>query len=216
MSQILLLTLQVSLSAVLLSACIGLPLGCLLAFLRFPGRQPLLMLLNTFMGLPPVVVGLGVYLLLSHQGALGALQWLFTPKAMVLAQTILATPIVAALSQEFLHALWQEYRWLLRSLHANLLQRLFTLLWEGRSQLLTAVLAGFGRAISEVGAVLIVGGNILGQTRVLTTAIAMETSKGELALASQLGLVLLALALTVNIMIQLLRTRLNKYDAASP
>ncbi len=216
MVEIILLTLRISLTAALLAAVLGLPLGAVLAFCRFPGRQVLVVLVNTFMSLPPVVVGVGVYLLLSHGGVLGSLEWLFTPAAMVLAQTILALPIVAALSREILNSLWSEYGCLLRSLYASVPQRFLTLLWEGRGQLITAVLAGFGRAISEVGAVLIVGGNIFGQTRVLTTAIAQQASQGELDMALQLGMILLGLALSVNLLMQIMRTRLLPHEVAVP
>jgi len=192
------LSLAVSLSALLLASLVGLPLGAVLAILRFPGRRILAVLLNALMGLPPVVVGLLVYIVLSRSGPLGGLGWLFTPKAMVLAQWILITPIVAALSRQVVEDLWEEYAEQLRSLGARPLRAVPTLLWDGRFRLLTTVLAGFGRAIGEVGAVIIVGGNIAHVTRVMTTAITLETSKGDLRLALGLGLVLLLMSLLVN------------------
>ncbi|MFQ5773296.1 MAG: ABC transporter permease [Kiloniellaceae bacterium] len=193
------LSLRVSLSAVGLAALIGLPLGAAVALYRFPGRVVIAALLNAFMGLPPVVVGLVVYLMLSRAGPLGVLGLLFTPGAMIAAQCLLVIPIVAALAAQTIADLNEEYDEQLRSLAAGPVQRLHTLLWDGRFSLLTAVLAGFGRAIAEVGAVMIVGGNINHVTRVMTTAIALETSKGNLALALGLGLVLIALALGVNL-----------------
>ena len=193
------LSLRVSLSAVALAALIGLPLGAAVALFRFPGRLAISALLNAFMGLPPVVVGLIVYLMLSRAGPFGVFGLLFTPSAMIIAQCILVTPIVAALAAQTIADLHEEYDEQLRSLAAGRLQILGTLLWDGRFSLLTAILAGFGRAIAEVGAVMIVGGNIDHVTRVMTTAIALETSKGNLALALGLGLVLIALALAVNL-----------------
>lgn len=192
------LSLRVSLSAVLFACLIGFPLGAYLALTRFPGRGAAVTALNTLMGLPPVVVGLIVFLLLSRSGPLGVLGLLFTPAAMVIAQTILVTPIIAALTRQIVEDLWGEYGEHLRSLNASRRDIMTTLLWDGRFSLVTAVLAGFGRAIAEVGAVMIVGGNIDHVTRVMTTAIALETSKGNLAMALGLGIVLLALALTVN------------------
>lgn len=199
------LSLRVSLTAVGLAALIGLPLGAAVALYRFPGRRLVAALLNAFMGLPPVVVGLLVYLILSRSGPLGVLGLLFTPGAMIIAQCLLVLPIVAALSAQTVADLNAEYDEQLRSLAAGPVQRLFTLLWDGRFSLLTAILAGFGRAIAEVGAVMIVGGNIAHATRVMTTAIALETSKGDLALALGLGLVLIALALTINLLALALR-----------
>ncbi len=193
------LSLQVSLSAVGLAALIGLPLGAAVALFRFPGRVIVAALLNAFMGLPPVVVGLIVYLALSRAGPLGVLGLLFTPAAMIAAQCLLVIPIVAALTAQIVADLHEEYDEALRSLAAGPGQVLGTLLWDGRHSLLTAILAGFGRAIAEVGAVMIVGGNINHATRVMTTAIALETSKGNLALALGLGVILIALALTVNL-----------------
>jgi tungstate transport system permease protein len=192
------LSLRVSLSALLLAALVGLPAGAALGVARFPGRRVLVVLLNAGMGLPPVIVGLLVYLLLSRSGPLGTLGLLFTPPAMVIAQAVLIAPIVAALTRQVVEDLWEEYREELRSLGARPSRALWTLLWDGRYQLLTAILAGFGRATAEVGAVLIVGGNIAHVTRVMTTAIALETSRGELNLALALGLVLMLLSLLVN------------------
>ena len=196
--EIVLLSLRVSLTAVLLASALGLPLGAAIAVTRFPGRQALIVALNALMGLPPVVVGLAVYLLLSRAGPLGQFGILFTPAAMVVAQTILIVPIVAALSRQVVEDAWQEYREQLRSLGAGPLTAAITLLWDTRYSLVTIVLAGFGRAAAEVGAVMIVGGNIDGVTRVMTTAIALETSKGDLPLALGLGIILIALVLTLN------------------
>jgi len=195
---IVLLSLRVSVTAVLLAAAIGLPLGAALALARFPGRRVVIILINSLMGLPPVVVGLVVYLLLSRSGPFGEFGLLFTPTAMIIAQCILVTPIVAALTRQTVADLHEEYDEHLRSLGATRLQEIGTLLWDGRFRLLTGILAGFGRAIAEVGAVLIVGGNILHSTRVMTTAIALETSRGNLALALGLGIVLVLLAAGVN------------------
>ncbi len=192
------LSLQVSLAAVFLAALAGLPIGAAVAIYRFPGRRAAVVLLNALMGLPPVVVGLVVYLVLSRAGPLGALGLLFTPKAMVIAQFVLVTPLVAALARQAMEDLWAEYEEQLRSLGAGPGRAIPTLLWDGRFTLLTTVLAGFGRAIAEVGAVIIVGGNIAHVTRVMTTAIALETSRGELALALGLGIVLMVLSLAVN------------------
>ena len=197
---IVVLSLQVSLLAVALAALIGLPLGALVAVFRFPGRGLLVALLNALMGLPPVVVGLVVYLLLSRAGPLGPLGLLFTPTAMVIAQCILVTPIIAALTRQTVNDLRDEYAEQLQSLGVSPLRSVPTLLWDIRFSLLTAVLAGFGRASAEVGAVMIVGGNINHVTRVMTTTIALETSKGELALALGLGLILLTLVLAINML----------------
>ncbi len=192
------LSLQVSLAAVFLAALAGLPIGAAVAIYRFPGRRAAVVLLNALMGLPPVVVGLVVYLVLSRAGPLGFLGLLFTPKAMVIAQFVLVTPLVAALARQAMEDLWAEYEEQLRSLGAGPGRAIPTLLWDGRFTLLTTVLAGFGRAIAEVGAVIVVGGNIAHVTRVMTTAIALETSRGELALALGLGIVLMVLSLAVN------------------
>lgn len=196
--RIVLLSIRVSLVAVALACLIGMPLGALLAVARFPGRGAVIVLVNALMGLPPVVVGLLVYLLLSNAGPLGVLQLLYTPAAMIIAQTVLVTPIVAALSRQVIEDLNAEYAEQLRSLGVGRLATVATLLWDGRYSLMTAALAGFGRAIAEVGAVIIVGGNINHVTRVMTTTIALETSKGNLALALALGLILVTLAVAVN------------------
>jgi tungstate transport system permease protein len=188
----------VSLTAVLFASLIGLPLGAAIAVGSFPGRRALIVVLNALMGLPPVVVGLFVYLMLSRAGPLGPLGILFTPAAMVVAQTILIAPIVAALSRQVIEDAWQEYREQLLSLGAGPADSALTLLWDARFSLVTIVLAGFGRAAAEVGAVIIVGGNIDGVTRVMTTAIALETSKGDLPLALGLGIILLSLVLALN------------------
>ena len=192
------LSLAVSGSAVMLATAIGLPLGATVALAHFPGRRVMVVALNALMGLPPVVVGLAIYLLLSRAGPLGPLGLLFTPGAMVIAQAVLVTPIVAALSRQIVEDAWREYEEQLRSLGATPARASWTLLWDTRFTLVTVVLAGFGRASAEVGAVIIVGGNIDGVTRVMTTAIALETSKGDLPLALGLGLVLMALVLLVN------------------
>src|SRR5688572_7658902 len=203
--QIVGLSLRVSLTAVLIACVLGLPLGAAIAVGRFPGRRTLIVLLNALMGLPPVVVGLVVYLLLSRAGPLGQFGILFTPTAMVIAQTILIAPIVAALSRQVIEDAWQEYREQLRSLGAGPLTSALTLLWDTRFSLVTIVLAGFGRAAAEVGAVMIVGGNIDGVTRVMTTSIALETSKGDLPLALGLGIVLIGLIVLLNAAASLLK-----------
>jgi len=195
---IVLLSLRVSLASVVFASLIGLPAGALVAVARFGGRRPLIVVLNALMGLPSVVVGLVVYLLLSRAGPLGSWGILFTPTAMVIAQTILITPTMAALSRQIVEDGWDEYREQLRSLGARRFGVALTLLWDLRYSLLTIVLAGYGRAASEVGAVMIVGGNIDGVTRVMTTAIALETSKGDLPLALGLGIILLAIVLALN------------------
>jgi tungstate transport system permease protein len=195
---IVLLSLQVSLSAVAAASLVGLPLGASIAVGRFPGRHALIVVLNALMGLPPVVVGLIVYLLLSRAGPLGELGLLFTPQAMVIAQTILILPIIAALCRQAVEDSWREYEEQLRSLGVDGVRAAATVLWDIRFSLFTAVLAGLGRAAAEVGAVMIVGGNIDGVTRVMTTAIALETSKGDLPLAIGLGVVLVAIVILVN------------------
>jgi len=192
------LSLLVSLSATLIAAVIGLPLGALVALTRFPGRDGVVVLLNGFMGLPPVVVGLVIFLLLSRSGPLGALGLLFTPAAMIVAQAVLILPIVAALARQTIEDLWLEYRDELVAMDAPPLTRVGALLLDARFSLATILLAGFGRASAEVGAVMIVGGNIDGFTRVMTTTIALETSKGNLSLAVGLGIVLIAVVLAVN------------------
>ena len=202
---IVLLSLQVSLIAALIATLIGLPLGAAIAVERFPGRQLLIVLLNALMGLPPVVVGLLIYLLLSRAGPLGSLGILFTPQAMVIAQTVLIVPIIAALSRQTIEDAWREYSEQLRSLGARRLSAAMTLIWDTRFSLLTIVLAGFGRAAAEVGAVMIVGGNIDGVTRVMTTTIALETSKGDLPLALGLGIVLITLVILLNALAAVIR-----------
>ena len=192
------LSLVISLSAVVIASVIGLPLGALLALTHFPGRGVAIVVLNAFMGLPPVVVGLAVYLLLSRSGPLGSFGILFTPLAMVIAQAILIVPIIAALSRQTIEDLWLEYRDELTAMDVGPAGRVATLLWDARLSLLTALLAGLGRAAAEVGAVMIVSGNIDGFTRTMTTAIALEPSKGNLALALGLGVILIALVLAIN------------------
>jgi len=194
------LSLIVSLSAVGLAALIGIPFGALIALTNFRGRAGVIVTLNALMGLPPVVVGLCVYLLLSRSGPLGSFGLLFTPKAMVIAQTILVLPIVAALARQTIEDLYAEYRDELAAMNVGPLRRVMTLIVDARYSLVTALLAGFGRAAAEVGAVIIVGGNIDGFTRVMTTAIALETSKGDLPMAIGLGVILLALVLVVNVL----------------
>src|SRR5262245_2879949 len=192
------LSLLVSLSAVLFGALVGVPFGAGIALTRFAGRDAVIVVLNALMGLPPVVVGLLVYLLLSRAGPLGSWGLLFTPQALIVAQSVLIAPIIAALTRQTVEDLWTEYRDELNAMDVGPVGRIVTLIWDGRFSLVTALLAGFGRAAAEVGAVLIVGGNIDGFTRVMTTAIALETSKGDLPLAIGLGLVLIALVVTVN------------------
>jgi len=196
--QIVALSMAVSLSAVAIATLIGMPLGAAIAVGRFPGRRAVIVLLNALMGLPPVVVGLFIYLLLSRAGPLGALGLLFTPQAMVIAQTVLVLPIIAALARQSVEDAWREYEEQLRSLGVHGWRGALTVLWDIRFSLLTAVLAGLGRASAEVGAVMIVGGNIDGVTRVMTTTIALETSKGDLPLALGLGIVLIAIVLALN------------------
>jgi tungstate transport system permease protein len=194
------LSLIVSLSAAFFAAVVGVPLGAFLALTRFPGRAAIVVVLNALMGLPPVVAGLAVYLLLSRSGPLGALGLLFTPQAMIIVQTILVLPIIAALSRQTIEDLWDEYRDELAAMNVGPFGRVATLIRDARFSLITALLAGFGRAAAEVGAVMIVGGNIEGFTRTMTTAIALETSKGDLPLALGLGLVLITLVLIVNLL----------------
>jgi tungstate transport system permease protein len=205
LAQIVLLSLEISLSASVLAAVFAMPLGAALALFRFPGRGAMVVLLNACMGLPPVVVGLFVYLMLSRAGPLGELGLLFTPTAMVIAQSILVTPIIAALTRQTVEDLYAEYREQLHSLGVGPLRAIPTLLWDGRFSLLTAVLAGFGRAAAEVGAVIIVGGNINHVTRVMTTTIALETSKGYLGLALGLGFLLLLIVVAVNASLMLVQ-----------
>ena len=192
------LSLIVSLSAVLLAALVGVPFGAAVALIRFPGREAVIVILNALMGLPPVVVGLAVYLLLSRSGPLGSWGLLFTPQAMVIAQTILIAPIIAALSRQTVEDLWTEYRDELAAFDVGPAGRVATLIWDARFSLITALLAGFGRAAAEVGTVIVVGGNIDGFTRTMTTAIALETSKGDLPLAIGLGMVLISIVILIN------------------
>lgn len=199
------LSLRVSLTATALACLLGLPLGAVLATTRFHGREVVIVVVNALMGLPPVVVGLLVYLHLSRSGPLGFLGLLYTPTAMIIAQTILITPIVTALSRQVLEDLHGEYDEQFRSLCLSPLETIRALVWDGRYALLTVALAGFGRAVAEVGAVIVVGGNIDHLTRVMTTAIALETAKGDLPLALGLGLILMALALGVNALVQTVR-----------
>ena len=203
--EIIFLSLKISLSSVFLATFLGLPLGSFLVVKNFPGKKIFVVLINTLMGLPPVVVGLLVYLLLSRAGPLGSLGILFTPQAMIFAQTILILPIITALSRQIIFDLWEDYRDQLTSLGASNSDAIFTLIWDARFSLLTAILAGLGRALSEVGAVIIVGGNIDGVTRVMTTAIALETSKGELNLAITLGIVLIIIILIINAVTYLIK-----------
>jgi len=200
------LSLRVSISAVALGSVIGIPAGALVAITTFPGRNGVTAILNAFMGLPAVVVGLVVYLLLSRSGPLGALGLLFTPTAMIFAQTILVTPLIAALTRQMIEDADRELGEQLRSMRLSVGQRARTLVVDARFSLVVAVLAAFGRAVSEVGAVLVVGGNIAGHTRTMTTAISLETQKGDLPLALSLGLVLIALVVVVNGLASLLRS----------
>lgn len=208
------LSLRVSTSAVLFACLVGFPLGAAVAIGRFPGRAGIVILLNALMGLPPVVVGLLVYLTLSNAGPFGWMQLLYTPTAMIIAQTVLITPIVAALSREVIEQLHNEYAEQFRSLCIPSHRAIAALLWDARFSLLTVALAGFGRAVAEVGAVIIVGGNINHLTRVMTTAIALETSKGDLALALALGFVLMTIALIVNSSVMTLRMTAARYAYA--
>jgi tungstate transport system permease protein len=203
--EIVALSLRVSLSAVAIATVLGLPVGAGLAVAKFPGRQALVVMLNALMGLPPVVVGLLVYLLLSRAGPLGSFGILFTPEAMIMAQTVLIFPIIAALTRQAVEDAWNEYREQLTSLGARGWTAALTLVWDIRFSLITAVLAGLGRAAAEVGAVIIVGGNIDGVTRVMTTTIALETSKGDLPLALSLGMILVTLVLLLNAAAQSLK-----------
>jgi tungstate transport system permease protein len=192
------LSLIVSVSAVLFAALLGIPFGALIALTRFRGREVAIVVLNALMGLPPVVAGLAVFLLLSRSGPLGSWGLLFTPQAMVIAQAILVAPIIAALTRQTVEDLWVEYKEELAAMNAGPARRIATLIWDARFSLVTALLAGFGRAAAEVGAIIIVGGNIDGFTRTMTTAIALETSKGDLSLAIGLGMVLIAIIVLIN------------------
>jgi tungstate transport system permease protein len=208
------LSLRVTLTAVFLATVIGFAVGGALAVYRFPGRGTLAAVLNALMGLPPVVAGLFVYILLSNAGPLGVLQLLYTPVAMIIAQIILIVPIISALTRQTCEDLLEEYREQLRSLGASSAATVTTLLWDGRYRLVTAVLAGFGRAIAEVGAVMIVGGNIDHVTRTMTTAIALETSKGNIALALALGMILLTIALAINMALMGIRRIASRFAYA--
>ena len=192
------LSLFISLSATLFAGLIGVPLGAVIALTRFPGRGGTIVILNALMGLPPVLVGLAVYLLLSRSGPLGSFGILFTPQAMIIAQTILIMPIIAALTRQTIEDLWLEYRDELTAMNVSPAGRVATLIWDARFSLITALLAGFGRAAAEVGSIIIVGGNIEGFTRTMTTAIALETSKGDLPLAVGLGIVLIVIIIAIN------------------
>jgi tungstate transport system permease protein len=199
------LSLFVSTSAVIIAAIVGIPTGALIALTQFPGKAGVVVLLNALMGLPPVVLGLMLYLLLSRAGPLGFAQMLFTPQAMILAQTLLVLPIVTALTRQTIEDRWTEYRDELTAMNVSTPQRVATLLREARFSLLTALLAGFGRAVGEVGAVIIVGGNIAGYTRTMTTAVALEASKGNLWLAIELGVVLMVMVVLINIVAGIIR-----------
>ncbi|MCY3879353.1 MAG: ABC transporter permease [Rhodobacteraceae bacterium] len=208
--EIIFLSMRITLSAVAIACLIGFPLGAALAVLRFPGRGTLIVLVNALMGLPPVVVGLTVYLLLSATGPFGPLRLLYTPAAMIAAQTILVTPIVVALTRQTIAELDREYDETLRAMHASRIDTIGTLLWDARFQLMTASLAGLGRALAEVGAVMIVGGNINHATRVMTTSIALETAKGELSMALALGIILVSLTIAINASAFLLNSLLEQ------
>jgi len=201
------LSLRVSLTSVVIAAVIAIPMGAFLAIRDFPGRKPIIVVLNSLMGMPPVVLGLFVYLLISRGGPLGELGLLFTPTAMIIAQTLLVTPIIAALTRQTLADLHGQYDEQFRSFRLGVWRSTFTLIIEGRYSILTTILAGFGRASAEVGAVMIVGGNINHVTRVMTTTIAMETSKGDFSLALGLGMVLLAIVLSVNLLVMFIQSR---------
>ena len=205
------LSLIVSLSAAILAALVGVPFGALIALTRFRGREGVIVVLNALMGLPPVVVGLAVYLTLSRSGPLGPLGWLFTPQAMVIAQAVLVAPIIAALTRQTIEDLWIEYRDELAAMNVGPAGRVATLVWDARFSLVTALLAGFGRAAAEVGAVIVVGGNIEGFTRTMTTAIALETSKGDLPLAIGLGMVLITIVIVINALAWIARRGGDRY-----
>jgi tungstate transport system permease protein len=211
--EIVALSLRVTLTALTIAAVLGLPLGAALALGRFPGRTLVVVTMNALMGLPPVVAGLMIYLLLSRAGPFGQLGLLFTPTAMIVAQALLILPIVISLTRQVIEDLWEEYAEQLRSLGSSTIRAIPTLLWDARYSLVTTLLAGFGRASAEVGAVLLVGGNIAGHTRTMTTAIALETSRGALALALGLGLILLALTLALNALAHV-AARLDRWRAA--
>ena len=207
------LSLFVSLSAVSIAALLGVPAGALIALTRFPGKATVVVILNALMGLPPVVLGLVLYLLLSRAGPLGFAGMLFTPQAMIVAQTLLILPILASLTRQTIEDYWSEYRDELTAMDVSPRGRVVTLLWEARFSLLTALLAGFGRAVGEVGSVIIVGGNIDGYTRTMTTAIALETSKGNLSLGIALGLVLMAIVVLINVLAATVRRAAGRLAA---
>jgi tungstate transport system permease protein len=206
------LSLAVSLIATLFAALLGAPLGALIALSRFPGRQAVVVALNALMGLPPVVAGLAIYLLLSRSGPLGELGLLFTPQAMVITQTLLVLPIIAALTRQTVEDLWVDYRDELEARGVGPLRRVVTLLWDARFSLVTALLAGYGRAAAEEGSIIIVGGNIEGFTRTMTTSIALETSRGNLPLAMGLGMVLIGIVLLVNVGAWAVRQAGSRYE----
>jgi tungstate transport system permease protein len=208
-------SLYISLTAVLIACFIGFPIGAFLALKKFRGRGIIIIILNTLMGLPPVVVGLTVYLVLSRAGPFGVLGLLFTPTAMIVAQTLLIIPIVTALSRQTIEDLWSEYREQLLSFGVSTTRVIPTLLWDGRYALMMAMLAGFGRASAEVGAVMIVGGNIDHATRVMTTSIALETTKGNLDLALALGMILLAITLGINAVAQIIGLASKRFDGTN-
>ncbi|MEO7760680.1 MAG: ABC transporter permease [Casimicrobiaceae bacterium] len=205
------LSLAVSSLATMLATLVGMPVGALVAVTRFPGRAALIVALNALMGLPPVVVGLVIYLLLSRAGPFGSLGILFTPSAMVVAQTVLIAPIIAALTRQIIDDAWQDYREQLRSLGAQGFSAALTLIWDTRYSLVTVALAGLGRAMAEVGSVMIVGGNIDGVTRVMTTTIALETSKGDLPLALGLGVILIVLVIALNAAASVIRDTAQRH-----
>ena len=205
------LSLLVSISAVLFATVLGVPAGAALALVRFPGREAVTILLNAMMGLPPVVVGLAIFLLLSRSGPLGSWGLLFTPQAMVVAQTVMVAPIIAALTRQTIEDLWVDYRDELAAMAVGPVRRVATLVWDARFSLVTAFLAGFGRAAAEVGAIIIVGGNIDGFTRTMTTAIALETSKGDLPLAIGLGMILITIVIAINALAWIARRAGERY-----
>mgnify|MGYP001165079160 CR=1 FL=1 len=212
LAEIVMLSLQVSLIAVALACLVGLPIGAALAIFRFPGRLVVTVILNAMMGLPPVVVGLIVYLILSRSGPLGTLGLLYTPTAMIIAQFFLIMPIIVSLTRQSLEEMIVEYDDLLKSLKANTKERMLTILWDSRYSLLTYVLAGLGRSLSEVGAIIIVGGNIAYATRVMTTTIALETSKGNLEIAIALGFVLIFISFLINLLAYLLNNFAKRFS----
>jgi tungstate transport system permease protein len=197
--EIILLSLKVTLSSTFISAILGIYIGTMVSIRNFPGKNAIIILLNSFMGLPPVVVGLFVYLMISRAGPLGIFGLLYTPTAMIIAQSILITPIIAALTRQIVSDLWIKYELQFRSLALSLKDSFFEIIWDARHSLLTAIFAGLGRAMAEVGAVIIVGGNIEHVTRVMTTTIVMETSKGNLGLAMALGIILLLITFLINL-----------------